>query len=121
LSPYTNRRVELDQSKESSVREFEQLARYIVKPHFSLEAIRYVSETKTVLYKGTMHPGNKSNFKIFSANDFLAAVTSHIPKHRQKYTNYYGVYSNVDCVQPARTVYSDLSPSPARPASVAAF
>lgn len=48
-----------------------------------------------MLYKGSMHPGNKNNFKIFSANDFLAAVTSHIPKHRQKYTNYYGVYSNV--------------------------
>ena len=69
MSPYTNRRVELDQSKESSVREFEQLARYIVKPHFSLEAIRYVSETKTVLYKGTMHAG------------IINGTMTSIPKH----------------------------------------
>jgi len=95
FSTYTNRRIVLDRSKESSVKEFEQIARYIVKPSFSLNSIHYVPKSATVLYKGTMHAGNKSNFKIFSANDFLAAVTAHIPKYRQKYVNYYGEYSNV--------------------------
>ncbi|MBI4976534.1 MAG: transposase [Spirochaetes bacterium] len=94
FSVYANRRKDIKKSNEASVKEFEQLARYIAKPHFSLNAMHYVPETSTVLYKGTMHNGNKSNFRIYKATDFLAAITSHIPKHRQKYLNYYGVYSN---------------------------
>ena len=34
------------------------------------------------------------NFQYFSFPDFVAAVTAHIPNARQKYTNYYGWYSN---------------------------
>ncbi|MEK6794463.1 MAG: transposase [Spirochaetota bacterium] len=94
FSVYARRRVEYKKSDERSVAEFEQLARYIVKPHFSLESMEYVPQTGKVLYHGTMNKGKRRNFEIFEANDFLAAVTSHIPKYRQRYLNYYGEYSS---------------------------
>ncbi len=94
FSVYARRRVEFKKSDERSVAEFEQLARYIVKPHFSLESMEYVPQTGKVLYHGTMNKGKRRNFEIFEANDFLAAVTSHIPKYRQRYINYYGEYSS---------------------------
>jgi len=94
FSVFLNRRVDFKKSNEASVKEFEQLARYIAKPHFSLEAMEYVKETGKVLYHGSMHPGKRRNFEIFDACDFLAAVTSHIPKKRQKYISGYGRYSN---------------------------
>jgi hypothetical protein len=49
------------------------LARYIVKPHFSLESMEYVPQTGKVLYHGTMNKGKRRNFEIFEANDFLAS------------------------------------------------
>jgi hypothetical protein len=94
FSVFTERRVDYKKSNEDSVKELEALARYIAKPHFSLDAMEYVPQTGKMLYHGSMHKGKKRNFEIFDACDFIAAVTSHIPKKRQKYINAYGVYSN---------------------------
>jgi len=47
-----------------------------------------------VLYRGDFHQGMGRNFQYFSFPDFVAAVTAHIPNARQKYTHYYGWYSN---------------------------
>ena len=49
------------------------------------------NELATAIY---FHRGHKSNFLIFEPEDFIAAVCSHVPNHRQKYVNYYGWYSS---------------------------
>jgi hypothetical protein len=94
FSVFANRRVDYRKTDEASVAETLQLARYIAKPHFALGKMKYAPVSNTVLYHGGMHAGRKQNFVVFAATDFLAAVTSHIPNHRQKYINFYGTYSN---------------------------
>ena len=42
-----------------------------------------------------MHPVLKRNFEIFSACDWLAALTAHIPNAGEHLVRYYGGYSNV--------------------------
>jgi hypothetical protein len=42
-----------------------------------------------------MHPVLKRNFEVFSALDWLAALTAHIPNHGEHLVRYYGWYSNV--------------------------
>ncbi|MBU2515935.1 transposase [bacterium] len=62
------------------------------KSPIALEHLKY--NGGTVLYKGKFNKGIKKNFETYEPDDFLAALTSHIPKHRQKYRNFYGVFSN---------------------------
>ncbi|MBU2648720.1 transposase [bacterium] len=38
--------------------------------------------------------GVKQNFKIYSAEEFIAAITQHILKKSFQMTRYYGFYSN---------------------------
>ena len=47
-----------------------------------------------LIYKGEFNKSIKQNFKTFSPTDFIAAITAHIPERHQKYTNFYGYYSN---------------------------
>lgn len=42
-----------------------------------------------------MHPVLKRNFEVFSACDWLAALTAHIPNAREHLVRCYGWYSNV--------------------------
>jgi hypothetical protein len=42
-----------------------------------------------------MHPVLKRNFEVFSACDWLAALTAHIPNAGEHLVRYYGWYSNV--------------------------
>jgi hypothetical protein len=42
-----------------------------------------------------MHPVLKRNFEVFSACDWLAALTAHIPNAGEQLVRYYGWYSNV--------------------------
>lgn len=42
-----------------------------------------------------MHPALKRNVEIFSACDWLAALTGHIPNAGEHLVRYYGWYSNV--------------------------
>jgi hypothetical protein len=43
-----------------------------------------------------MHPVLKRNFEIFSACDWLAALTAHIPNAGEHLVQYYGRYSNAN-------------------------
>jgi len=46
-------------------------------------------------YRSKMHPVLKRNFEVFSACDWLAALTAHIPNAGEHLVRYYGWYSNV--------------------------
>ena len=39
----------------------------------------YNAQNSTVLYRSRMHAKTKRNFEIFSAEEFIAAITQHIP------------------------------------------
>ena len=51
-----------------------------------------------VVYKSKMMSsksrGGKKNFKVFTADEFIAAITQHIPKISFQLVRYYGWYSN---------------------------
>jgi hypothetical protein len=55
------------------------VAEYILRSPFSLEKMRYQPRNGTVIYHSKMHPVLKRNFEVFSACDWLAALTAHIP------------------------------------------
>lgn len=95
FSVFAERRVDFKKSDEASVKEMRQLARYISKPPFALENIVWRPGADNVIYRGSgLHKWHKQNFETFEVLDFIAAVTAHIPNHRQKYVSYYGEYSN---------------------------
>ncbi|MBU4264331.1 MAG: transposase [Proteobacteria bacterium] len=73
----------------------EALAQYIIRSPFSLEKITYKAETGMVIYKSKMtHGKNKSNFRIFNAGEFIAAICQHIPDKSFQLSRYFGWYSN---------------------------
>ena len=74
----------------------ENLAQYIIRNTFSLIKLRCVESTGTVIYRSKMsHAGNKKNFQtFFSALEFIAAITSHIPERMSQMVRYIGRYSN---------------------------
>ena len=62
---------------------------------FTQEKMRYQAKTGSIIYRSKMHPVLKRNFEVFSALDWLAALTAHIPNHGEHLVRYYGWYSNV--------------------------
>ena len=73
----------------------EALAQYVIRNPFSVEKIHYQQQNGTVIYKSKMtHGKNKKNFKLFKANEFIAAITQHIPDKSFQLVRYYGWYSN---------------------------
>ena len=56
--------------------------------------MRYQAKTGTIIYRSKMHPVLKRNFEVFSALDWIAALTAHIPNHGEQVVRYYGWYSN---------------------------
>jgi Putative transposase len=71
------------------------VAEYILRSPFSVEKIRYQASTGTIIYQSKMHPVLRRNFEVFSACDWLAALTAHIPNAGEHLVRYYGWYSNV--------------------------
>jgi hypothetical protein len=56
------------------------LAEYILRNAFSKQKITYLEDTGKVLYRSAMtHGSNKKNFEILPAEEFIAAITQHIP------------------------------------------
>ncbi|MCP5007724.1 MAG: hypothetical protein GY941_27880 [Planctomycetes bacterium] len=50
---------------------------------------------KAFIYQSKMTPGkNKKNFQIYTAEEFIAAITQHIPEKSFQMVRYYGWYSN---------------------------
>ena len=54
----------------------------------------YNEKTNTVIYRSKQDYHSKCNFKVFSAEEFIAAITQHIPAHGFQNVRYYGWYSN---------------------------
>ncbi|MBN2256327.1 MAG: transposase zinc-binding domain-containing protein, partial [Anaerolineaceae bacterium] len=70
------------------------LSEYISRAPFSLERMSYNEDSDTVLYRGEhFHPGLARNFDVTDPLEWLARITSHIPKKGAKQIIYYGAYS----------------------------
>ena len=73
----------------------EALAQYIIRSSFSLEKIQYIEASGTVIYRSKMgHGKNRKNFELYSAEEFIARITQHIPEKSFQLVRYYGWYSN---------------------------
>jgi hypothetical protein len=70
------------------------VAQYIICNPFSEEKMTYNEENGTIIYRSRMHAKTKRNFEVFSAEDFIAAITQHIPEKGFQMVRYYGWYSN---------------------------
>ena len=70
-------------------------AKYIIRSPFPTSKISDNDDTGMVVYRSKMtHGKNKKNFKIFTAEEFIAAITQHIPDKRFQLVRYFGWYSN---------------------------
>ncbi len=74
------------------------VAQYILRNPFSVGKITYNSNSGMVIYKSKMThrkiKGGKKNFGIYTANEFIASITQHIPDKNFQLVRYYGWYSN---------------------------
>jgi len=74
--------------------DIERLAQYIVRNPFSIAKMQVNRSGDSILYRSGMNAKIKRNFQVFSACDFIAAITQHIPDKRFQMVRYYGWYSN---------------------------
>ncbi len=59
---------------------------------FNIKKVRYVEKTQKVIYQGKMKKGkDRKNFEVFSALDFIASITQHIPDRFSQLVRYYGL------------------------------
>lgn len=86
----------------------QRLAQYILRCPFSLARIVRVTEGGSVIYRAEkdecrrfpgaasrhLRGGPSRNFQVFSALDFLADLTQHIPEKGEHLARYYGWYSH---------------------------
>ncbi len=84
------------------------LAEYILRCPFSLARVVRLTDDGSVIYRaekdhcrrfpgpasGDLRGGPKRNFQVFSALDFLAEVTQHIPDKGEHLVRYFGWYSH---------------------------
>jgi len=60
----------------------------------SLQKVLYVCSNGTVIYKTKYNEYFKKNINLFSAADFIAELTMHIPPKHKHLIRYYGLYSS---------------------------
>jgi hypothetical protein len=73
----------------------ESVAQYILRNPFSVEKMTYNDKSRTVIYRSKMtHGKNRKNFNAYTAEEFIAAITQHIPEKSFQMVRYYGWYSN---------------------------
>ena len=72
----------------------ERLAQYIIRNPFSEEKMMYNEKTGSVIYRSKSNPKIKGNFKVFSAEEFIGAITQHIPEKGFQLVRY-GVFQRV--------------------------
>ena len=70
------------------------LEEYILRNPFSVEKMTMESPTDTVIYRSRLNAKINRNFEVFTATDFIAAITQHIPDKGAQMVRYYGWYSN---------------------------
>ncbi len=77
----------------------ERLARYILRPPFSLERMRWSGEGEVGYRRKGGHDGRSADprevVETFDPMDLLARVIMHVPEPRKHLVRYYGAYSNV--------------------------
>ena len=70
------------------------LSEYISRAPFSLERMSFNESSETVVYKGEhFHPTLARNFDVSEPLEWIARITSHIPRKGAKQVIYYGAYS----------------------------
>jgi hypothetical protein len=74
--------------------DLEDLAQYILRNPFSVEKMTIESPGDIVIYRSRLNAKINRNFEVFTATDFLAAITQHIPDKGVQMVRYYGWYSN---------------------------
>ena len=74
--------------------ELEKLAQYLLRNSFSVDKMTMEWPADTVIYRSRMNPKINRNFEVFTAPDFLAAITQHIPDRGAQNVRYFGWYSN---------------------------
>jgi hypothetical protein len=73
----------------------EAIAQYIIRNVFNIKKVRFVEKTQKVIYQGRTKKGkNRKNFEEYSALEFMAAITHHIPNKFSQLSRYFGFYSN---------------------------
>jgi hypothetical protein len=72
----------------------ESIAQYLVRPPLSLNKIKYEPFKNKVLFKTKYNDYFGENFKVYDGEDFIAALTKHIPPARVHLVRYYGLYSS---------------------------
>ena len=70
--------------------DMQRLAQYIVRNPFSIAKMQVNRSGDSILYRSGMNAKIKRNFQVFSACDFIAAITQHIPDKRFQMVRYYG-------------------------------
>lgn len=70
------------------------LSEYISRAPFSLERMTFAEDSDMVLYRGEhFHSGLGRNFEVTDPLEWIARITSHIPRKGAKQVIYYGAYS----------------------------
>jgi hypothetical protein len=72
----------------------EGLCQYIARHPVSLQKITYDRDKKKVLYHTKYNDYFKENVKLFTATDFIADLTVHIPPKGKHLIRYYGLYAS---------------------------
>jgi len=74
--------------------EQEELCQYILRNPFSAAKITLEQPGDVVIYRSRLNAKIHRNFEVFAAEDFLAALSQHIPDRGAQMVRYYGLYSN---------------------------
>jgi hypothetical protein len=66
------------------------LEEYILRNPFSVEKMTLEWPADMVIYRSRLNAKINRNFEVFTATDFLAAITQHIPDKGAQMVRYYG-------------------------------
>ena len=91
FSVHNGVRIEKDNNKAR-----EALSQYIARNAFSQERVTFLNSSK-IIYRSKLQKEKdkgKNNFKVFNTQEFIAALTQHIPNKSFQTVRYYGWYSN---------------------------
>jgi len=91
--------------------ELEKMAQYILRHSFAVEKMTCFADNGRVIYHSHLNPSTHRKFEVFTATDFLAAITQHIPEKGAQTVKYYGCYSNKARGQRALQCHSERSMS----------
>ncbi len=75
----------------------EALSQYISRNVFNQERVTCLENANKVIYRSKLQKEKdkgKNNYKVYDTEEFIAALTQHIPNKRFQMVRYYGWYSN---------------------------